>query len=182
MIKLANDTVRPYSRVDTSPRNAPEENEESPNRLKRQVSKIKDPSERANFKDLPNQRVPRVLKRKASIEDEELGPTNNLAPTLTMTTMVLLFGLSAVFDLSDFLLNLIPYVGGILADILVVLPGTFTLWFMYRRKGIDMKSNKVMFRFFATTAMSFIPVINALPDFLLKTFLIVGAAKAKDIL
>lgn len=95
--------------------------------------------------------------------------------------LILLLSLAGFLDLGSFLANLIPVVGGAASDLIFTLPGTLIFWFMYKKRGIEVGSPKVASRFFGTTAIEFIPVLNILPSFIAQVLLVVGASKAKKI-
>jgi hypothetical protein len=147
-----------------------------PKRATRYLSMIKDPAERERFKGIANRNVKNASQKRALLS----GGAAPKKPTLAASDMTMLLGVAAMLDLTDMCLNAIPVAGGFLATLCVATPGTCIMWFMYKRRGIDMNSNKMMFRFVSAAALAFIPVVNMLPDFILNVTLIIGAMKAEE--
>lgn len=84
-------------------------------------------------------------------------------------TFVLCVG--AFYDFLSFILNLIPVVGGVASALTVTPIAMINLFIMYSKRGISLRSTKKMLTFGGTSLIEFIPVLNAVPGFMLNVIL-----------
>lgn len=100
---------------------------------------------------------------------------------LSKSTFFKVLLIASVLDLFSFLLNLIPFVGGIFADVIIWLPGTVILFIIYLRMGVKF-NNKNSLKIAGCSLIEIIPVLNALPGFIASVVLTLGPMIAKDLI
>ncbi len=93
-------------------------------------------------------------------------------PHLSNVDHLTLMTVAGFFDFASFLTNLaLPTIGGAVSDVLFTIPGSLIFYFMYKKRGVDFRSMKVTGRFLGSMAIEFIPVVNALPAFMMSVAL-----------
>jgi hypothetical protein len=85
--------------------------------------------------------------------------------------------IGGLISLIDFL---IPPVGEIINAITTFPLATFTLYLLYKRRGIEFKDTKTLLRFWGSLVIGFIPYLAILPEYLLNVVLVTIATKAED--
>ncbi len=88
------------------------------------------------------------------------------------------------FDVIGGLISLIdvvaPPVGEIINAITTFPAATFTLYLLYKRRGIEFKDTKTLLRFWGSLIIGFVPYLAILPEYLLNVVLVTIATKAED--
>lgn len=126
---------------------------------------------RASNRYLRNTRAGRVL----------LGKGQKPAkPRIGKVDYAILMSVAGFFDILSFLLNLIPYVGGVISMVVVTIPGTLTFYILYKKRGVEFKTTKGMLRFWGSSLIEMIPVINILPGFMLNVTLVSSMTALED--
>lgn len=146
-------------------------------RATRYISMIKDPAERERFKGVANRYIKNSSQKRTLLS----GGKAPQKPALAASDMQVLLAVAALLDVTDMLANLLPGLGGLIAGLALSGPGALTLWFMYKSKGIEMKSSKSIFRFTLATFISVIPIINILPAHITNVILVTGQSKLEEI-
>ena len=119
-------------------------------------------------------------------EDDARGKSKQSSSTGddTQITKKVFFGMlfvATLLDLFGFLLNLIAVVGGAASDILIWFPGMIFLFVAYLKLGVKF-SSKNSLKIAGCSIIELIPVLNALPGFMLSVILTLGPMVAKDII
>lgn len=87
------------------------------------------------------------------------------------TDFIFVLCIAGFYDLLSFVFNLLPIVGGFISSVFIMPAATLNLFIMYRNRGISFKTPKSILKFGGTSLIELIPVINALPAFMLNVFL-----------
>lgn len=102
------------------------------------------------------------------------------SPTLSYADIGFMAGVALIFDVFDGLLSLIPGIGNLVIAVTVFPAATLTLYLMYKKRGIEMKSTKTLIKFWGTLCISFIPILSILPEYVLNVVLISLEKKAEE--
>ncbi len=102
------------------------------------------------------------LKKLSEFKNNTGGP---VAPELNFATFTLMFGVAGFFDLIKLGINIVPIVGGAIGAITITPLGILTFWFWTKAKGISMTKGIRGPVTAILMTMSFIPVVDALPEF-----------------
>jgi hypothetical protein len=89
-------------------------------------------------------------------------------------------GVAILFDVAGGLLSLLPVVGNAITAVTVFPVATLTLYLMYQKRGIELKSTKALVKFWGTLCIGFIPIISIFPEYLLNVVLASLAKKAEE--
>ncbi len=96
----------------------------------------------------------------------------------------LLIGVALLFDLIGGVISLVdlvaPPIGELINGVTTFPLATFTLYLMYKKRGIEFKDGKVLVRFWGSLLIGFIPLIAILPEYTLNVILMVVATKAEE--
>ena len=95
---------------------------------------------------------------------------------------------SLIFDTAAAVLGLIDYilppVGTFLERVTVFPVATLTLWFMFKKRGVnflDRAASKKITAFFGTKVIGFIPMISIIPEYVLGTVITIMVLKGEDL-
>ena len=95
---------------------------------------------------------------------------------------------SLIFDTAAAVLGLIDYilppVGTFLERVTVFPVATLTLWFMFKKRGVnflDRAASKKITAFFGTKVIGFIPMISIIPEYVLGTAITIMVLKGEDL-
>ncbi len=99
---------------------------------------------------------------------------------ITKKTFIVVLFIATILDLFGFLLNLIPVIGGAAGDIVIWFPGMVFLFIVYLKLGVKFTSKNSL-KIAGCSIIEIIPVLNALPAFMLSVILTLGPMVAKDI-
>lgn len=121
-------------------------------------------------------REPRNAKFQNKTEDKkERMPTTD---AVFIGTIALLFDTAGgIISLIDFVA---PPLGEIINAITVFPVATFTLYLLYKKRGIEFTDTKTLLRFWGSLLVGFIPYLALLPEYLLNVVLVTIATKAED--
>lgn len=101
------------------------------------------------------------LKNLAAFKKDKGGPTEH---RLALGTFALMFGVAIFFDIMKIIINFIPFVGGLLEDITIAPIATLTFFIWLKMHGVNFTKGPRGFFFLLSVVLSFIPIINALPE------------------
>lgn len=101
-------------------------------------------------------------------------------PELSNTDIGLLLCVALFFDVTEGVFGLIPIAGDLVGDILVEPVATLTLYWMYKRKGIEFKSIRRLGAFWLPIVAKAIPILKFFPDYALDVLLVTGSVKAEQ--
>ncbi len=101
---------------------------------------------------------------------------------VTFATSFLMIGTSILYDGIQIILALIPIVGWILSFLVGVFAWlTFYLWTKIKGLDISNGTKKIIIKW-VTPGIELVPILNALPTWTLRTFLLLSTIKAEDTL
>jgi hypothetical protein len=120
------------------------------------------------------------LRQKQMMKKGRLSTTRINGKKTSKIDFVFMLGVAGFFDLISGLINLIPGIGGFMSTIFITPTGTFILWFMYKKRGIEFKSAKSIAKFGGASLIELVPVLNVLPGFILNVLLNYGGKEAKE--
>lgn len=121
-------------------------------------------------------RSPRNSKFQAS--NKEKGERISTPDAFFLGAVALFFDtIGGLISLIDFIL---PPVGEIINAITTFPLATFTLFLLYKKRGIEFKDTKTLLRFWGSLLIGFIPYLAILPEYLLNVVLVTIATKAED--
>ena len=126
---------------------------------------------------------PRVVE--SSPNEEQVGGVQSSASgdgkvNVSKMAFFVMIVAASILDLSSALLNLIPVVGGGAADIIIWLPGTVIFFLAYLKLGVGFGGKNTL-KLGGCDVVKLIPVLNALPTFLLSVFLTLGPSAVKNL-
>lgn len=90
--------------------------------------------------------------------------------TISRSTYKKMLVAAIVLDVLTALINLIPFVGGIISTVFIWAPGFLVFFFIYRKLGVKFHLKNTS-KFGISALIEAIPVINALPGFTLSVIL-----------
>ncbi len=121
------------------------------------------------------------LRQKKMANNSKVSSARTNGKKTSKIDFVFMLGVAGFFDLLSGLINLIPGIGGVVSTIFITPTGTLTLWFMYKRRGIEFKSAKAVAKFGGASLIELVPVLNIFPGFILNVLLNYGSVEAKEI-
>jgi hypothetical protein len=83
---------------------------------------------------------------------------------LGLATFGLMLLVAVLFDTVKVLINLIPFVGGVLEDFTIAPLATFVFFIWLKMHGINFTKGPRGFFFLLTIVLNFVPILNALPE------------------
>lgn len=113
------------------------------------------------------------------MEDQTNGDSSSEEKTITRSTFYKMIALAAVFDIVSALINLIVVVGGFISTVFITAPGFGLFFFIYRKLGLKFHL-KNSSKFGSSALIEAIPILNALPGFVLSVVLNLGPMIQKD--
>lgn len=123
----------------------------------------------------------RNLQAEIEAEEESEGAPKR---TLTKIDIGWMLCVAAFFDLIGGLISLIdaiaPPVGEIINGVTVFPIAATTLYFMYKKRGVEFKDTKVLVRFWGSLLIGFIPIIAVFPEYMLNVILVSIGKKAEE--
>lgn len=141
--------------------------------------RLKTPEGRKYMARVSNRFLRNTSRGRALLSSSESGGSKT---SITTADYITIFSVAGFFDVASFLINLAPIIGGVAAAVLVTFPGAMITYFLYKIRGIDVSSGKNIVKFFGPMAIEFIPVVNMLPGFILGATLMLGSAKAEEVI
>lgn len=117
------------------------------------------------------QRMMRRAFQEASIEKE---------PKISTQTFVFMLIVAGLFDLISLLINLIPAVGGLIDGILITPFATMLFYFWYKKHDVSYSNSSRMAVMVIVPLIEFIPIINALPGWILEVVTIYLSVRAEE--
>ncbi len=116
-----------------------------------------------------------TIQEMAGVEDARLADQNakTRTPTagiikdtdanISLVGFILMLLLAVMFDIAGFIINLIPFVGGVIEDLTITPMAIFAFWIWFKMKGISLTKGTRKLVTAACIVVGFIPIINALP-------------------
>lgn len=99
---------------------------------------------------------------------------------LSNVDIVFMSCVALLFDIAQGLLSLIPVVGNAITAVTVLPAAAFTLYIMYKKRGIEFKSTKTLVKFWGSLCIGLIPVLSIFPEYLLNVILVSLEKKVEE--
>lgn len=126
--------------------------------------------------------------RGLSAEDLDYTQKKGSSYQLDKVDIAFLVGTSLLFDAAGAVLSLIdfvlPPVGTFLEKVTVFPVSTLTLWFMFKKRGVnflDRMATKKLLAFYGTRAVGFIPLLSIIPEYTFSTIFMILVLKGEDV-
>jgi hypothetical protein len=109
--------------------------------------------------------ISRNIKNKAGMDDS--------GHKYTKSDFAFMLVIAGIFDLLSLVINIIPYIGGVISTVFILPIGMFTLYLLYTKRGISISFGKKgsALKFGGTALIEAIPVLNIAPGFILNVIL-----------
>lgn len=126
--------------------------------------------------------------RGLQIKDLDYTPREGSSYQLSKIDIAFLVGTSLLFDAAGGLLSLIdfvlPPVGTFMEKVTVFPVSTLTLWFMFKKRGVnflDRAATKKLLAFYGTRVVGFIPLLSVIPEYTFSTIFMILVLKGEEV-